>query len=117
MVASLLISKKPDFSFLEPLGLEMSPELKDLVMGATYGIGSDSTLRVAAKIPDAFADALTVAGTADDVISSICRMARRGVGQLMVYPIPCPGTNSEQVLERLATDVMPIVNATLLGRQ
>jgi 5,10-methylenetetrahydromethanopterin reductase len=115
MIAALLISKKPDFSFLDPMGLSMSPDLEARVLAATYGIDRPDNAAVAAMIPDEFADALAVAGTADEVSASIERMARCGVGQLIAYPLPAPGDDAAGVLRRLATEIMPPVRKRLAG--
>lgn len=107
MIAALLVSKKPDFSFLEPLGLRLPEKLAEAVEKTSYGHDRAEIRRVADLIPDEFVDALTVAGTPDEVAESIRRMARRGVGQLIVYPVPCHGDTEENVLRRLATEIIP----------
>jgi 5,10-methylenetetrahydromethanopterin reductase len=109
MIAALLISKKPDFSFLEPLGLELSPEFEAMILASTYGHDRPDTENVAARVPDEFVDALAVAGTSDEVTASIARMVRRGVDQLIAFPMPVPGDSVPGVLRRLALEIMPRV--------
>jgi 5,10-methylenetetrahydromethanopterin reductase len=115
MLAALLVSKKPDFSFLDPLGLRMSSKLAEAVAGARYGLDNVEMLRVTELIPDEFTAALAVAGTPAEVARIIARMVRRGVTQVMAYPMPAPGDNPSDVLRRLALDVRPLVEAELSG--
>lgn len=113
MLAALLISKKPDFSFLEPLGLTMPARLAELVETTRYGHDPSAILPVAHAIPDDFVEALAVAGTPDDVVRSVSRMASRGVDQLIAYPMPDPGQTHDDILRRLAQDVMPRVQSLI----
>jgi alkanesulfonate monooxygenase SsuD/methylene tetrahydromethanopterin reductase-like flavin-dependent oxidoreductase (luciferase family) len=68
----------------------------------------------ASEVPDEFVDAVTLAGSADEVAAGAVRLARGGIGQLMVYPM-APGDRVEQTIERLQTEVMPIVRRELGG--
>ena len=112
MLAALLVSKKPDFAFIEQLGLSMSPQLTDAVMRTSYGHNRDEMQHVADLIPGEFVDCLAVAGTPDQVTESICRMQREGVSQFIAYPIPSGDQSRKDVLRRLAMDVMPAVTGS-----
>jgi alkanesulfonate monooxygenase SsuD/methylene tetrahydromethanopterin reductase-like flavin-dependent oxidoreductase (luciferase family) len=112
MLAALLVSKKPDFSFLDPLGLRMSGKLADAVAAARYGHDNAEMWQVAELIPDEFTAALAVAGTPTEVAQSISRMARTGVTQFIAYPMPAAGDSVDDVLRRLALDVMPWVKGS-----
>jgi 5,10-methylenetetrahydromethanopterin reductase len=107
MLAALLVSKKPDFSFLDPLGLRLSSALADAVAATRYGHDNAEMWRVTDLIPDEFTAALAVAGTPAEVAQSIRRMAQRGVTQFIAYPMPAAGDSADNVLRRLALDVMP----------
>jgi 5,10-methylenetetrahydromethanopterin reductase len=113
MIAALLISKKPDFSFLDPVGLTMPIDLRERVEEAEYGHEPATLAAIAAKIPDEFVTRLAVAGTDHEVAQDIIRMTRRGVQQIIVYPIPSHGESEAAVLERVVSRVMPLVKRTL----
>lgn len=112
MLAALLVSKKPDFSFLDPLGLQMSSGLADAVAATRYGHDNPEMWRVTELIPDEFTAALAVAGNPAEVAQAISRMAKRGVDQFIAYPMPAAGDRTDDVLRRLALDVMPLVAGT-----
>src|SRR5215475_15930010 len=52
---------------------------------------------VAAQVPDAFVEAVTLAGTVEDVATCVRRMAQQGIKHIMVYP-QVPDGDVERVL-------------------
>jgi len=75
-------------------------------VGYTY----DPTLLapVAAQVPDAFVEAVTLAGTVEDVATSVQRMAQQGIKHIMVYP-QAPDGDVERILTSFAQEVLPRV--------
>ena len=69
-------------------------------------------MEVASLVPDAFVDAVALTGPPAEVASGVVRLARQGVGQLMIYPMATDG-NVASTIERFQTEVMPVVRKDL----
>jgi alkanesulfonate monooxygenase SsuD/methylene tetrahydromethanopterin reductase-like flavin-dependent oxidoreductase (luciferase family) len=65
---------------------------------------------VAAQVPDAFVEAVTLAGTVEDVATCVQRMTQQGIKHIMVYP-QAPDGDVERVLTSFAHEVLPKVRA------
>jgi hypothetical protein len=107
-VAVSLIAQQPDFPGFAAAGLEVPQQLREAVRGLHYGYLSDAATRVAALVPDAFVDALTLAGPADAVAAGVARMVRGGITAFVLYPMD-PEGRVERTIERFATEVVPRV--------
>jgi alkanesulfonate monooxygenase SsuD/methylene tetrahydromethanopterin reductase-like flavin-dependent oxidoreductase (luciferase family) len=104
-LAPMIVSKRPDFSFLDQVGLTMPPAMADLVASARYAYDDEARAhmrRIGEAMPDEFADRLGIAGTRSEVAASLQRMSQRGVKQLIAYPLPVPGQKQTDVLRELA---------------
>ena len=53
---------------------------------------------------------MTLAGRPDDVARAVIRLARGGIRQFLMVPVPAHGT-AETLIERFQTEVMPLVRA------
>jgi len=94
-------------------GMEVSPDLAVSLsqMGYTH---DDATLaRMAQGVPDHIIDAMTLAGTPDEVAQRVGAIVRRGVNQILVRPLPSPEGGINGTLEAFATQVMPTVRREL----
>ena len=94
-------------------GMEVAPDLAALLsqMGYTH---DDATLAdMARRVPDHIVDAMTLAGTPEEVAQRVGRIVRRGVNQILVRPSPSPEGGIDGTLEAFATQVMPTVRREL----
>ncbi len=105
-VAVSLIAQQPDFPGFVAAGLEVPPQLREAVRGLSYGYLSEAAAQVAALVPDAFVDALTLAGPVEVVAAGVARMAARGIRAFVLYPMD-PDGRIERTIERFATEVVP----------
>ncbi|MDR7544086.1 MAG: LLM class flavin-dependent oxidoreductase [Armatimonadota bacterium] len=105
-VANSLLAQQPDFPGFLAAGLEIPQTLREAVAGSSYGYGSDAPARIAPSIPDAFVDALTLAGTAEDVTAGASRLIAAGIRQLLIFPMDLE-KRIERTIERFASDVLP----------
>jgi hypothetical protein len=64
-------------------------------------------------VPDAFVDAVTLTGPPDAIAPEVARLARSGMGEIMVYPLGGADGRIETTIERFQTEVMPRVRAEL----
>lgn len=106
-VAVSLIAQQPTFPGFVAAGLEVPPQIRQAVAGLTYGYLSDAAAQVAPLVPDAFVDALTLAGPVETVAAGVARMQRAGITQFVLYPM-APDRRIERTIERFAGEVLPL---------
>jgi 5,10-methylenetetrahydromethanopterin reductase len=107
-----LAAQRPDFFTFRAAGLELPPALRQQVLGLPYTHDAAPLLKLAPLVPDVFVDAVTFAGPPSVVAEGVIRLARGGMGQLMVYPLGRDGQIAA-TLERFQTEVMPRVRRAL----
>jgi 5,10-methylenetetrahydromethanopterin reductase len=109
-VAGVLSASYPDRGFVARAGLTLPDELEAICRTKDLRLAWGS----AHLVPDAVVDALTWAGTADDVAERIAAARALGVGNITVVFHRTAGSTAQQLLG-FAESVVPRVNA-LLGR-
>ena len=107
-----LAAQRPDFFTFRAAGLELPAALCEPVLRLPYTHDPAPLMKLAPLVPDAVVDAVTLAGPPREVADGVIRLARGGMGQLMVYPLG-PGGRIETTLERFQADVMPLVRREL----
>jgi len=111
-VVRSLVAQRPDFFTFRTAGLELPEPLRAQVLALPYTHDAAPLMKVAPLVPDAFVDAVTLAGSAAEVATGVARLARSGIGQLMVYPVASQGSIAGTI-ERFQTEVMPAVRKEL----
>ncbi len=106
-VAVSLIAQQPTFPGFVAAGLEVPAQIRQAVAGLTYGYLSDAAAQVAPLVPDAFVDALTLAGPVETVAAGVARMQRAGISQFVLYPV-APDRRIERTIERFAEEALPL---------
>ena len=109
-IARSLIAQFPHFHTFTTAGLEVPARLQALVASIGYTHDPALLAPVAEQVPDAFVDAVTLAGTVEEVAACVRRMAQQGIKHVMVYP-QAPDGDVESVLASFAHEVMPRVRA------
>jgi len=107
-----LVAQRPDFFTFATAGLTLPPSLRDQVLQLPYTHEAAPLRAVAPAVPDEFVDAVTLAGSPADVADGVARLARAGIGRLMVFPLSADG-GVETTIERFASEVMPRVREAL----
>ena len=105
-----LAAQRPEFFTFRTAGLTIPPALAKHLEGLTYVYDPRPFQAAAADVPDAFVDAVTLAGPPDEVAAGVVRLAQRGMTQLMLYPLSTDG-RIETTVERFQREVMPRVRA------
>jgi 5,10-methylenetetrahydromethanopterin reductase len=111
-LARSLVATQPDFPTFQVAGLDVTPEIREKVKSIGYTHDANRLAPVAAMVPDEYVDALTLAGSAEQVAAGVTRMVKRGVTHLLVYPLSIDG-QVEKTVESFARRVMPIVQSNL----
>jgi 5,10-methylenetetrahydromethanopterin reductase len=107
-----LAAQRRDFFTFRTAGLEIPDALGDAVARLPYTHDTAPLMKVAPLVPDAFVDAVALCGPPADVALGIVRLARNGIGRLMIYPMATDG-NVASTIERFQTEVMPAVRKDL----
>ncbi len=111
-IARSLSAQRPDFFTFTTAGLSLPPGLRDKVLALPYTHDPAPLKAVAPEVPDELVDAVTLAGSPEDVARGVARLAREGITQLMVFPLAVDG-RIETTIERFQQDVMPRVRREL----
>ncbi len=107
-----LVAQQPHFRTFVTAGLELAPELREQIAALGYTHDATRLAPAAALVPDSFVDAVTLAGTVEEVAARVAQLQRLGVTHVLINPI-APGDDIEQVIRAFARDVMPQVNDQL----
>ena len=107
-----LLAQRPDFFTFKTAGLELPGPLREAVLRLSYTHDPAPLARLAPLVPDAFVDAVTLCGPPGVIAAGVTRLARSGIGQLMVYPVGHDGSITSTI-ERFQSDVMPQVRRDL----
>ena len=105
-----LAAQRPDFFTFKTAGVTVPPALAKHLEGLTYAYDPRPFQAAAADVPEAFVDAVTLAGPPDEVAAGVIRLARQGITQFMLYPMS-PDGRIETTIERFQAEVMPRVRA------
>ncbi|HEY7493218.1 MAG TPA: LLM class flavin-dependent oxidoreductase [Candidatus Tectomicrobia bacterium] len=111
-VVRTLITQQPHFRTFVTAGLALPARLQETITALGYTHDAALLAPAAALVPDDFVDALTLAGTVEDVAAQVVRLVRQGVTHVMVYPI-APDGDVERLLRSFAQEVMPLVHERL----
>jgi len=100
-------------NFVTAAGIEVAPDLAASLSQMGYTLDDATLADMARRVPDHIIDAMTLAGTPEEVAQRVGRIVRRGVNQILVRPSPSPEGGINGTLEAFATQVMPIVRREL----
>ena len=112
-VARTLGAGRLRFAMLEDQGLALSEEARASVVGVPYAAGFAPYLPLLPLITDAVVDALTLAGTVDEVIERVVALGRAGIGQIMIYPFAPPDGSVDDTIRRFGQEVVPAARRAL----
>ncbi|PKB67196.1 MAG: hypothetical protein BZY81_05285 [SAR202 cluster bacterium Io17-Chloro-G4] len=94
-------------------GMEVAPALAASLSQMGYTHNDAALADMAQRVPDHIIDAMTLAGTPEEVAQRVVRIVRRGVSQILVRPSPSGESGIDVTLEAFATQVMPVVRREL----
>lgn len=114
-VARTLGAGRLRFATLEAQGLALPEAAKISVAGVPYAAGFAPYLPLLPLITDAVVDALTLAGTVDEVTERVVALGRAGIGQIMIYPFAPPDGSVDDTVRRFGQEVVPTA-CRALGR-
>ncbi|MER3399471.1 MAG: hypothetical protein C4316_13270 [Chloroflexota bacterium] len=93
----------PDWSYLKPLGhLAVPKAARELIAQRDYGLLPE----IAGMLPEAFVAELAVAGTPEEVGGRFRAIARQGVDQLIIHPVPTGDFGLEETIRYFAQEIL-----------
>jgi 5,10-methylenetetrahydromethanopterin reductase len=106
-VARTLGAGRLRFATLETQGLGLPPEVRAKVAGVPYAAGTEPYRPLLPLITDPVVDALTLAGTVDEVTERLVALGRAGIDQVAIFPFAPPGGTAEDTIRRFAGEALP----------
>jgi 5,10-methylenetetrahydromethanopterin reductase len=104
-----LVSQQPHFRTFVTAGLEFPAPLREQIEALGYTHDPARLAPAAALVPDAFVDAVTLAGTIEEVATRVAHLQHLGITHVLINPL-APDDDVEQVIRDFAHEVMPRVN-------
>ena len=112
-VARTLGADRLKFAMLEAQGLALSKEARATVLGVPYAAGFTPYLSLLPLITDRMVDALTLAGTVEEVGERVVALGRAGIGQIMIHPFAPPDGGVDDTIRRFGQEVLPAARKAL----
>lgn len=106
MVGVFLWTSYPDRTFVNKVGLEIPPELEEIIAKRDYNLMAPN----AHLIPDEFVDKFCWAGTPEEVAQKVAKVAKMGIHNITFLPHPPAGGDIKETVREFAQTVKPIVD-------
>jgi 5,10-methylenetetrahydromethanopterin reductase len=94
-------------------GLELPAEALQSVAGSPYSAGVTPYLPLLPLITDRHVNALTLAGTVEEVIEHVVMLIRAGIDEIIIRPFAPEGGTIEETIASFATSVWPRVMSSI----
>jgi 5,10-methylenetetrahydromethanopterin reductase len=104
-----LVAQQPHFRTFVTAGLELPAGLREQIEALGYTHDASRLAPAAALVPDTFVDAVTLAGTVEEVTARVSQLQQMGITHVLINPL-APDDDVEQVIRAFAHEVMPRVN-------
>lgn len=91
----------------ELTGGDVPGSFRDFLRDTPTDWSPEVMAKVRAAIPRSLLDSLAVVGTAPQVAARLNALKAIGVQEAVIWPFPKPGTTTENLVQRLAKEVMP----------
>ena len=109
MVAVFLWTSYPDRAFVQRVGLEVPPELEQIIARRDYNLLKEN----AHLVPDSFVEKFCWAGTAEQVAHKVAKVASMGIHEITILPHPTADGDIRETLQEFAGTVKPMVEDML----
>jgi 5,10-methylenetetrahydromethanopterin reductase len=112
-VARTLGAGRLPFATLEAQGLALPEGARAAVANVPYAAGFTPYLPLLPLITDRVVDALTLAGTVEEVTEHVVALGRAGIGQIMIFPFAPPDGSVDDTIRRFGGEVLPAARKAL----
>ncbi|MGH7266636.1 MAG: LLM class flavin-dependent oxidoreductase [Candidatus Rokuibacteriota bacterium] len=114
-VARTLAAGRLRYATLQGQGVALPPEAKASVAHVGYEPGVTPYLHLLPLVPDHFVDALSLAGTAEEVTERVVALGRAGIGEIILHPVGSTESEIEETIRSFAEAVAPAARRALDG--
>jgi 5,10-methylenetetrahydromethanopterin reductase len=112
MIAGMIKASAPNRDFVDQVGLE----LPDDFYGELIATDFKDMPRIVQRLPEAFVDAYSWAGTPEQIAQKVAAVVDIGIDRITFLPHTSPATGTaESMVQRFASEVMPRVMALTRG--
>ena len=107
---ALWSSRQVMLGILDDLSSDVTPELRDFMATAPDDWSPETMAELRRLIPRGLIDSLAIVGTPLQVSHRIRALEELGIEEIVIWPFPRDGEDVEDLVSRLAVEVMPSVN-------
>ena len=112
-VARTLAAGQLRYATLEAQGVSLPPGAQASVAHVGYEPGVAPYLHLLSHVPDRFVDALSLAGTANEVIEHVIGLGRAGIGEIILHPLAPTEEGIDDTIRSFAETVVPAARRAL----
>jgi 5,10-methylenetetrahydromethanopterin reductase len=102
-------SRKVLTGMADELAPDISDEFRKFIHEAPHEWSPQIMAELRRLIPRGIIDSLAVVGTAAQIVDRLRKLAAAGIQEVVIWPFPKDGQETEEFIEKLARDVMPHV--------
>jgi 5,10-methylenetetrahydromethanopterin reductase len=98
---------------LDQFASDVSDEFRNFLRDTPNDWSPSIMAELRRLIPRGMIDSLALVGTADQIVSRLKSLDEAGIQEIVIWPFPAKGQNVEDLMIRLAKDVLPRVSPVL----
>jgi 5,10-methylenetetrahydromethanopterin reductase len=110
---ALWSSRKVLFKMVDELADDITDEFRHFIANAPHEWSPEVMTELRRLIPRGLFDSLAVVGTAEQVVAKLKALEASGVGEAVMWPFPREGEHVEDLMLRLAEQVLPAVQGPI----
>jgi 5,10-methylenetetrahydromethanopterin reductase len=102
-------SRKVLREMVDELAPDVSDEFRKFIHEAPHEWSAEIMAELRRLVPRAVIDSLAVVGTAAQIVERLRKLEGAGIQEVVIWPFPKPGQETEAFMEKLAREVLPHV--------
>jgi 5,10-methylenetetrahydromethanopterin reductase len=106
-------SRKVLSEMADELAPDVSDEFRKFIHEAPHEWSAEIMAELRRLLPRGVIDSLAVVGTAAQIVERLRKLESAGIQEVVIWPFPKPGQETEAFMEKLARDVLPHVAGEL----
>jgi 5,10-methylenetetrahydromethanopterin reductase len=103
-------SRKVLSRMADELAPDISPEFRKFIHEAPHDWSPQIMAELRSLVPRGIIDSLAVVGTAEQIVERLRKLEAAGIQEVIIWPFPKDGQETEEFMEKLARDVLPHVS-------
>jgi 5,10-methylenetetrahydromethanopterin reductase len=103
-------SRKVLREMADQLAPDITPEFRKLIHEAPHEWSPAIMAELRRLVPRGIIDSLAVVGTAEQIVERLRKLEAAGIEEVIIWPFPKDGQETEEFMAKLARDVLPRVS-------